>query len=345
MAQLLAPRMPQLAQEVVQEVSPAWLTGVPATMMNNLGGLSRSVVHYFNLQFLEQLTRSVQVNIDEVFSLRNCVVNQMMQDRTKLGELFRKCGQKELDFLTNSGLWFGFLLGIIQMLVALFWENPWSLSIGGGIVGFATNWLALKWIFQPVDPISFGPFGTVQGMFLRRQKEVADEFSRYFAQNILTAEQLWKSVLTDPETKPAFVRLFHGQVNQFVGRITRGLPLGLEPATLTALTDKAIEKLPQHVGATYDYMDQTLGLQQTLRQRMELMTSRQFERVLHPIFEEDELTLIIAGAVLGFAAGLVQQGLETGAIRLPSWRFMRVWWKRRVVRSFRLWRRKRRAAL
>ena len=34
---------------------------------------------------------------------------------------------------------------------------------------------------------------------------------------------------------------------------------------------------------------------------------------LHPIFEEDELTLIIAGGFLGFAAGLVQQGIETGA--------------------------------
>lgn len=38
----------------------------------------------------------------------------------------------------------------------------------------------------------------------------------------------------------------------------------------------------------------------------------------HPIFEEDELTLILAGAALGFAAGLVQQGLETGAIRIPN---------------------------
>lgn len=51
---------------------------------------------------------------------------------------------------------------------------------------------------------------------------------------------------------------------------------------------------------------------------MEVMPTRKFERVLHPIFEEDELTLIIAGAVLGFLAGLIQQGLETGQIKLPN---------------------------
>lgn len=34
---------------------------------------------------------------------------------------------------------------------------------------------------------------------------------------------------------------------------------------------------------------------------------REFERVLHPIFEQDELTLIISGAVLGAIAGFIQQ--------------------------------------
>jgi hypothetical protein len=60
-----------------------------------------------------------------------------------------------------------------------------------------------------------------------------------------------------------------------------------------------------------------LQLETTLRVQMEAMSPAKFERVLHPIFEEDELTLIIAGGVLGFIAGLIQQGLETGAIQIP----------------------------
>jgi uncharacterized membrane protein YheB (UPF0754 family) len=322
MAQLLAPEVPKLVDEVLQDmvVKPKWITGLPGAFFAGLGGVSQGILRHFNLQFLEQLTKALQGNIDQVFNLKNCVVEQMLQDRSKLGELFRKCGAKELVFLTNSGLWFGFLLGLVQMVVALFWDNPWSLSIGGGIVGLATNWLALKWIFLPVDPIRVLNLFTLQGMFLRRQKEVAVEFSRYFAQNILTAEQLWKSVLTDPTTQPAFAAMFHTQFSDFVGRITRGFRFGLEPETLTALTSRALAKLPQHVGPTYQYMDKTLGLEDTLRVKMEQMTSRQFERVLHPIFEQDELTLILAGAVLGFAAGLLQQGLETGTIVVPNFR-------------------------
>jgi uncharacterized membrane protein YheB (UPF0754 family) len=242
----------------------------------------------------------------------------LYEDRTKLGQLFRKCGQKELDFLTNSGLWFGFLLGLIQMAVALVWDNPWALSIGGAIVGLATNWLALKWIFEPVNPTRFGPF-VLQGQFLRRQKEVSVEFSKFFSEKILSSPNLWSSILNDPSTTPSFHAMFGKHFGQFCNKISLGLFQGTpEPQVIALATRKALEKLPNHIHVLHEYIDKTLGLQETLRVKMEAMTSLQFERVLHPIFEEDELTLILAGAVLGFAAGLVQQGLETGAIKIPN---------------------------
>ena len=36
------------------------------------------------------------------------------------------------------------------------------------------------------------------------------------------------------------------------------------------------------------------------------MTPAQFEQILHPIFQEDEFTLIMAGAVLGAITGGLQ---------------------------------------
>jgi hypothetical protein len=40
----------------------------------------------------------------------------------------------------------------------MFWDNPWTLTIGGAIVGYLTNWIALKCIFEPVEPVTVGPF-------------------------------------------------------------------------------------------------------------------------------------------------------------------------------------------
>merc|ERR1711988_134201 len=52
--------------------------------------------------------------------------------------------------------------------------------------------------------------------------------------------------------------------------------------------------------------DVVLKLRETLEYKMKMMSSREFEQVLHPIFKEDELTLILAGAILGAAAGGIQ---------------------------------------
>jgi uncharacterized membrane protein YheB (UPF0754 family) len=318
MAQLLAPRVPQIGMEVIEGIAPKSLSSLPVALWRSLSERHRYLMDMVSVPFLTRMIRDMQGNIDTIFSLESCVVNQMVLDRAKLGELFQKVGGVELDFLTNSGLWFGFMLGLIQMAVALVWDNPWSLSIGGGIVGLATNWLALKWIFEPINPTKFGPF-ILQGQFLRRQKEVAAEFSKFFADKILASPKLWDSILTNPATTPAFHELCGKHFGKIVNVISLGMFRGLPgPATIGKVTSKAIESLPNHIHVLHGYVDKTLGLEHTLRTKMEGMTAAKFERVLHPIFEEDELTLILAGAVLGFAAGLVQQGLETGAIKVTS---------------------------
>jgi hypothetical protein len=209
------------------------------------------------------------------------------------------------------------LLGLIQMAVSLFFENPWTLSVGGLIVGLATNWLALKWIFEPVNPTKIGPF-ILQGKFLTRQKEVSVEFSKFFANKILTSAQVWNSILNDPTTRPSFYALFARHFMGFANRVTRCLHINVEPEVVQMATNRAMRKLPDHIPVLHNYIDSTMGLEHTLRVKMEQMSSSQFEQVLHPIFQEDEATLIAAGAVLGFIAGLIQQGLETGKIQIPD---------------------------
>ncbi|KAL3922756.1 MAG: hypothetical protein SGILL_002033 [Bacillariaceae sp.] len=286
LAMLLSPEVPELGSKVITNVlaekgALKTISSFPFNLWTGATHHLKALFHIVDVPVLTVIMRDLIRNCQNIFSLENCVVNQMLMDRAKLGELFRKVGQKELDFLTNSGLWFGFLLGLIQMAVALVWENPWALSIGGMIVGLATNWLALKWIFEPIHPTKIGPF-TLQGMFLKRQPEVAAEFSKFFASKVVNSKQIWNSILTDPTTTPVLAGVLH---------LSSGL---------------------------HQYVDKALGLEEILRVRMMAMSPEKFERVLHPIFEQDELTLIIAGGVLGFAAGLIQQGIETGAIKLSN---------------------------
>jgi len=88
----------------------------------------------------------------------------------------------------------------------------------------------------------------------------------------------------------------------------RGLSTAdLDCELIDEIAKRVVDELPEHVHVLHEYTDATLGLQELMRERMKMMTPQEFERVLHPIFEQDELTLIISGAVLGAIAGYLQQ--------------------------------------
>ena len=169
-ADILLPKSGQIVQPFLDELladKPKAIKEFATSYATDKDGwVQQRLAH----KFLRDLTVDVQNDIGKICNLRNCVVDMMMSDRSLLGKLFKISGKDELIFLVDSGLWFGFLLGIIQLVVALYWDNPWTLSIGGLIVGLATNWLALKWIFEPVNPLKIGPI-VLQGLFLRRQNE------------------------------------------------------------------------------------------------------------------------------------------------------------------------------
>jgi uncharacterized membrane protein YheB (UPF0754 family) len=69
-----------------------------------------------------------------------------------------------------------------------------TISLGGTIVGYITNFIALKYVFEPLNPVKIGPF-VFHGLFLARQKEVTNDFSSYISSNILSSQRVWQSIL------------------------------------------------------------------------------------------------------------------------------------------------------
>ena len=61
----------------------------------------------------------------------------------------------------------------------------WLLPVLGVVVGYVTNWVALWMIYEPAEPLRIGPF-RIQGLFVKRQPEVADVYARIVADEIVT---------------------------------------------------------------------------------------------------------------------------------------------------------------
>jgi uncharacterized membrane protein YheB (UPF0754 family) len=125
---------------------------------------------------LTRIVAALQRDIDSVLDLKQVVLSAFLRDKIVLVDLFQKVGRVELEFLVNSGFGFGLILGLFQMGAWAAVPAPWTLPVAGALVGYVTNWIAIKFLFEPAEPVSVGPF-VVQGLFESRQVEVSDEFA------------------------------------------------------------------------------------------------------------------------------------------------------------------------
>jgi len=71
------------------------------------------------------------------------------------------------------------------------------------------------------------------------------------------------------------------------------------------------KKLPGLLQTTETYLGDALDLENTLRTKLSELPPEEFERLLHAVFEKDEFKLILVGAVLGAAVGMLQAMVQT----------------------------------
>jgi uncharacterized membrane protein YheB (UPF0754 family) len=263
-------------------------------------------------EVIEEIMQSVKVNIAEVFDLKAMAIKKLTEDKALLNSIFLKVGEQEFKFIEQSGAYFGFLFGFIQMVIWLIYPAWWQLPVGGLIVGYLTNDLALRMIFQPQTPINIFGF-KLQGLFIKRQKEVAKAYAKIIADNIMTmpniSEQIFKGQSVDK-----MIKIIEKHVSQSVDN-TAGFSSSLIKFTTGSqayeniklvTTQRVVEATPQYIHVIFDYAKQALDIEHTLREKMGGLPAPEFVGFLRPVFQEDEMKLIIIGAILGMLAGFLQ---------------------------------------
>jgi uncharacterized membrane protein YheB (UPF0754 family) len=199
-----------------------------------------------------------------------------------------------------------------------FYKAWWVLPVFGGLVGYFTNWIAINIIFRPLHPRRVGPW-TVQGLFLKRQRQVAGVWCHLVTREIVTIRQIITAMLDGPRAERAR-ELIKSHIRP-VADEALGI---LRPAAELAIGDGGMEDIRRSVGDKAVAVsiepfkhwgfneDRAAVLEQLLRERMEGLPPDEFQDLLRPCFQEDEWKLIVMGGVLGFLAGLAQLMLVFG---------------------------------
>ena len=258
---------------------------------------------------VHQLTDEIGEHIEQLVDVKLMVIKRF--DPELANRVFLDMGQRELTFIKKFGFFFGFVLGIPVAVLTHFVTFWWLLPILGVLVGYATNWVALWMIYEPAEPERWGPV-RMQGLFIRRQHDVAEVYAEIVADEILTVAEFGSELLTGPQsdrTRTLVEDALRPAIDHAVGPV-RGavrVAMGSEryDSIREAFATEPIEQMMEPLTDPSFSREQSVTMRQLITERIRAMAPKDFAELLRTATKEDEWLLLAHGAVLGLAGGLV----------------------------------------
>ncbi len=266
----------------------------------------------------ERITEQIGKNIDDVLDAGEMITNHIDRNPETGNRMFLEVGDRELDFVVNSGFYIGTVLGTLTIPLFLYIDRWWVFPAAGIAVGYITNWIAVQLIFYPVQERTLGPL-RLQGVFTRRQQTVSKVYAKLVAEEVVTVSNLAHNLLhgTQSDRTRRMIRdVIRPEVDRVVGPAAPIVRMTGGPERYERLRETAAEEgIDRTVEPLHDptfNREQSDGIESLIDERIRELPPEEFIGLLRPAFQEDEWMLITIGGVLGFVAGLLQLLVVTG---------------------------------
>lgn len=187
-----------------------------------------------------------------------------------------------------------------------------SLPLITALIGWVTNYIAIKMLFHPRNPRKV-MFFTLQGILPRRQADIAVQLGRIVGTELLSSEDLIEQ-LTNERSRAVYNEFIDKQSEKFIrDRLHKVVPISgllLRSTALAklkaAFADELIEQLPSLVENLTTPKAGALDIQQLVEDRVRAFSTDRLEKILYDILANEFRFIEILGAVLGFIIGALQ---------------------------------------
>lgn len=180
----------------------------------------------------------------------------------------------------------------------------------GGLIGFTTNWLAVKMIFRPVKPRRF-LFFKLHGLIARRQQEIAKAIGNVVGNHLVEHKDVIKSL-----NKLDFGVILGKVLDMGLGpkiQELRSLPLiggFLTEERIADIKLSITQSIMDHKDAVLDEVEkglsQGLDVAKLVEDKVASFEILKLESLILEVANRELRTIVVLGGVLGVMIGLMQ---------------------------------------
>ena len=189
------------------------------------------------------------------------------------------------------------------------------LPLIAALIGWATNYLAIKMLFHPREPKKILGL-SIQGVFPKRQNQIAEKLGTLVANELFSMKDIGQRI-EELSTQPEAME----EVGKRIEKTIRGKLISAFPMLSLFLSDDMIEKVTNlFKGELEDFMkasasglalkmEESIHVEALVREKVSTFSSDKVEELLIGFMEQEFRFIENIGAVLGFFIGCVQVAL------------------------------------
>lgn len=179
------------------------------------------------------------------------------------------------------------------------------------LIGWFTNYVAIKMLFRPRRAISFLGM-RIQGLIPKRQAEIAANIAETVERELVSHRDV-ESVFQGAEMQLEFERATNEQVELFLGKLLGKIPLlgglikdGIGDQVKAVILQQLKQAGPDLIERLLSKAQNDLDFQRIVRERIEAFDLGKLEAIIYSISSRELKTIELLGGVLGFIVGIGQ---------------------------------------
>jgi uncharacterized membrane protein YheB (UPF0754 family) len=187
----------------------------------------------------------------------------------------------------------------------------WIIPLISALIGWITNYIAVKMIFRPKEPVSFLGI-KIWGLIPKRKSDLAKKIGETVEKELVSHQDIHRIVNTT-EFHEEILRSIIDTIGKFIEQ-----KLGANPIISLMLNGEIATQIKEIVkdelrGILPDFMEDMfqkiegkLDFKEIVRKKIEEFDLSKLEQIIYNIASKELRSIEIFGGILGFGVGLVQ---------------------------------------
>ena len=305
----LAAAVDDISRDLAEEIRPGLWDALPESARRGIQERMQKQAP----RIVENMLTEMKADLPRYLDLHFMAVTALVRNKEKLVKLMRSVTTDAMAFVRRSGIYFGLVIGLVQMVAWALFKNPWIMPAFGFAVGFISDYIALNMLFRPMQPRKLLGFIPFQGLLPAERDKITRDYAKILAEDLFSPELMFDAIIKGPGSDKLFAlaaKEIDAAIDAQTGVARPVVTLAVGTKRYRALKDHVVtlvlERLPDTLLEAQEYAANALDLEQLVIDKMSQLTDEEYESILRPVFKDDEPLMIGVGAVLGGVVGELQ---------------------------------------